>query len=355
MDTLKRLQEKMKRYGMDAALIMSDEQRFYLSGFKSSAGFMVVFTDSAYLFVDSRYFEAAKLRAAQLSYEVRLYRGKATEYITALMKEKGLSVLYFEDDLISFAGFRALHMGLTGIELKQMGSFISDLRMIKTLRELENIRRAQKESEDALMRVMGKIGAGMTEREVALMLEWEIRTRGMDASFDFIVASGENSSKPHAVPTDRKLQRGDFLTIDFGAKYMGYCADMTRTFAIGKPSDEMRRVYEVVREAKCAAERMIRAGLKGSEIDRAARSVIEEAGYGAAFGHSLGHGVGVVVHEQPNFAPMYEREIPEGAVVSVEPGIYLEGRFGVRIEDLVFVDEDEAVSLNTMTTELIEL
>ncbi|MBQ3378553.1 MAG: aminopeptidase P family protein [Clostridia bacterium] len=355
MDTLKRLQEKMRRFGMPAALILSDEQRFYLSGFKSSAGFMLVFQNDAYLFVDSRYYEAAKLCAASLSYEVRLFRGKITSYITALMKDKNISVLYFEDDLISFADFRALHMALEKIELKQMGAFISDLRMIKTVRELENIRRAQKESEDALMRVMGRIGEGMTEREIALMLEWEIRTRGMDASFDFIVASGQNSSKPHAVPTDRRLKRGDFLTIDFGAKYKGYCADMTRTFSIGSPSDEMRSVYETVREAKNAAERIIRAGLKGSEIDRAARAIIEEAGYGAAFGHSLGHGVGVVVHEQPNFAPMYEREIPGGAVVSVEPGIYLEGRFGVRIEDLVFVDEDAAVSLNSMTTELIEL
>ncbi|MBR2742732.1 MAG: aminopeptidase P family protein [Clostridia bacterium] len=355
MDTLKRLQDKMKRYGMPAALILSDEQRFYLSGFKSSAGFMVIFQDDAYLFVDSRYFEAAKLCAASLSYEVSLFRGKIIPYITKLLNDKNISTLYFEDDLISFADFRALHMSLEKIELKQMGSFISDLRMIKTARELEYIRRAQKESEDALMRVMGRIGAGMTEREAALMLEWEIRTRGMDASFDFIAAGGENSSKPHAVPTDRKLKKGDFLTIDFGAKYMGYCADMTRTFAIGTPTDEMRHVYEVVRSAKIAAERVIRAGLKGSEIDRAARAVIEEAGYGANFGHSLGHGVGVVVHEQPNFAPMYEREIPEGAVVSVEPGIYLEGRFGVRIEDLVFVDEDEAVSLNSMTTELIVL
>lgn len=355
MDTLIRLQDKMKRCGIPAALIVSDEQRFYLSGFKSSAGFMLVFQDDAFLFVDSRYFEAAKQRAKDLSYEVRIYKGKMSEIIIKAMSEKKLSTLYFEDDLISFAQFRALNMSLDNVELKHLGTFISDLRIVKTPRELEYIRRAQKESEDALLRVMEDIREGVREIDIALKLEWDLRSRGMETSFDFIVVSGENSSKPHGVPSERRFRRGDFVTIDFGAKYEGYCADMTRTFCIGKPTDEMRCIYNVVNEAKEAAQSVIRANLTGSYIDAAARDIIKRAGYGENFGHSLGHGVGVAIHEQPNFAPSYDKEIPEGAVVSVEPGIYLEGRFGVRIEDLVLVTKTGFENLNSMKTSLIEL
>jgi Xaa-Pro aminopeptidase len=200
------------------------------------------------------------------------------------------------------------------------------------------------------------IQPGATEKEIAAYLEYQMLCLGAEKkSFDTIVASGPNGSKPHAVPSDRKVQQGEFVTIDFGCMVHGYCSDTTRTVAVGEPSQEMRQVYDTVLRAQLAGIAAARAGVTGKEVDAAARRVIEDAGYGEYFGHSFGHSLGIEIHENPNFASSNDQPMPAGAVVSAEPGIYLPGRFGVRIEDVVILTDDGCVDLTKAPKELIIL
>jgi Xaa-Pro aminopeptidase len=213
---------------------------------------------------------------------------------------------------------------------------------------------AQRIAESALEELLGEIAVGMTEKEIAARLQYLMVTAGAEKlSFDTIVASGPNSSMPHAVPTERRIENGDFLTIDFGCVYHGYCSDMTRTFAVGSVSDEMRAVYDTVLEAQLAGIAAAKAGVSGKEIDGAAREVIEKAGYGPYFGHSFGHSLGIDIHENPNASPGNNEPMPVGAVISAEPGIYLPGRFGVRIEDVLVLEESGCRNITAFPKELL--
>ena len=215
---------------------------------------------------------------------------------------------------------------------------------------------AQRIAERAFDEVLGEIKPGMTEREIAAELVYRMLRNGAEnISFDPIVVTGAKTSMPHGVPGDRKVQRGDFLTMDFGCIYKGYCSDMTRTVAIGGVSDEMKAVYNIVLKAQLAGIAAAKAGLKGREIDAAARKVIDEAGYGEYFGHGFGHGIGLEVHEEPNAGPVSEALMEPGVVISAEPGIYLPGRFGVRIEDVIIITENGCENITTAKKELIIL
>jgi Xaa-Pro aminopeptidase len=235
-------------------------------------------------------------------------------------------------------------------------NLLDNLRAAKDEAEIETMKKAQKITDDAFKAVLNFIRPGMTEQEVAARLVYEMMRLGAQAvSFDPIVAAGPNGSKPHAIPGDRVLENGMFVTMDFGCKVDGYCSDMTRTVAIGQPDEEMERVYETVLAAQKAGINAARAGVTGREIDAAAREVIVQAGYGEYFTHSFGHSLGIDIHEAPNANAREEREMPVGAVISAEPGIYIPGKFGVRIEDVLILKEGGCENITRSPKNLIIL
>ena len=241
-------------------------------------------------------------------------------------------------------------------ELLPASELLWQLRAVKDAQELEAMVSAQRIAERALDDILGELRPGVSEKEIAARLQYLMLHYGAsDMSFDPIVVSGPNGSLPHGVPSERLLRQGEFVTMDFGCVYQGYCSDMTRTVAIGFATDEMRTVYQTVLDAQRAGIAAARAGVTGREVDGAARAVITAAGYGDYFGHSFGHGVGVEIHESPNAAPSHEAPLPAGAVIYAEPGIYLPGKLGVRIEDVILLTEDGCRNLTEAPKELLIL
>ena len=239
-------------------------------------------------------------------------------------------------------------------ELVPASGFMHRLRGQKDAQELERLEQAQRIAEKALTQILMELRPDVTEKEIAARLQYLMLHFGAEKmSFDPIVASGPNGSMPHAVPTDRKIREGEFVTMDFGCVYGGYCSDMTRTVCVGQPTEEMRQVYDVVLSAQLAGIAAARAGAAGAKIDGAARHVIEQAGYGEFFGHSFGHGVGVEIHESPNASPANDKPMAAGSVISAEPGIYLPERFGVRIEDVIVLTEDGCRNITKAPKELL--
>ncbi len=339
----------------EAALIMSQSNRLYFTGFDADNGALWLTRDEACFLTDSRYTEAARRVIGDLPCVCS--NGLFADTI-AMLKKRGVAKLYTEDSL-TLAEHRRLFRAATGIELESDSTLcrrIRDERSVKDAQEIALIRRAQAVTEAGFDYILPRITAGRTEKEIALDLEMFMRREGADSvAFDFIVASGENGSLPHAVPGDRVVRCGDFVTLDFGATVDGYRSDMTRTVAVGEIGDEQRLVYDTVLAAQTACLASLRAGMSGEEGDVLARDVIASAGYGEAFGHSTGHGVGIDIHEWPNLSPRSPELLRAGSVVTVEPGIYLEGRFGVRIEDMVWLKEDGCVNLTNSPKALIIL
>ncbi len=258
----------------------------------------------------------------------------------AALQEVGVRRLGAEEEKLSHARFLALEKDL-GLPLRSAQQILSALRASKTPEEIDSMIRAQRISEAALEETLQLIRPGMTEKEVAAELVYRMLRHGSEGnSFDPIVVTGANTSMPHGVPGDTVIREGDFVTLDFGSLKDGYCSDMTRTVAVGYATEEMRSIYGIVLEAQLAGIAAARAGIPGKEIDGAARAVIQKAGYGAYFGHGFGHSLGLDIHEAPNANPAGEAIMPVGAAVSAEPGIYLPGRFGVRIEDVMILRED---------------
>ena len=339
--------------GVDAALVTSGHNRRYLTGFPSSAG-MVLFTrEAAWFLTDFRYIEAA--RRAVRGMECVEYSSLA-ETLPAMAARLGLHTVIVEDEGLSMAEYRRLSAMLPDVELKSgvLDGLLRECRLMKTPEELEKIKAAQALTEYGFEHILPFIRPGRTEREVALELEFLIRNQGAEGvAFDCIVVSGANSSLPHGVPGDKEIEPGDFVTMDFGARVDGWHSDMTRTVAVGSCSEEQRRVYDTVLRAQLAALSVLRAGLPCAEGDAAARNVIRAAGYGDCFGHATGHGVGVEIHEEPRLSPRAGDEILRaGTVVTVEPGIYLPGRFGVRIEDMASITEEGCENLTKSPKEL---
>ncbi len=318
----------------DAALITCPLNCRYIGHVDYTDGFLLITAENAYLFADSRYIEVAK-RDASKEFEVMLMSGRRFSQIKALLKEG--SVIGYEDNVMTCAELAAYKDAMPEYGFAPIGGIAEKLRDVKDEFEKESIIKAQRIAEKALDHVLGMITPEMTERDVALELDYFMRKNGSEGlAFDTIAVSGANSSLPHGVPSDKKLGSG-FLTMDFGAKYNGYCSDMTRTVCIGKPDDDMRRLYDTVLTAQCAALDFIAAGKKCSDADKAARDIIDGAGYKGLFGHSLGHGVGLYIHEGIHVSPRSEQILTAGNVVTLEPGIYIEGKYGVRIEDMVYV------------------
>lgn len=354
MNNFEKIQQAIKNSDMEALILTSPSNRRYAAGFSSTSGVCVVTEEKSYFFIDSRYFEAAEKEVQGA--EVRIVGGKTTYYdvINKVIAEHDAKVVGFEENSLTVARFRAYEEKLHA-KLVPAQKILDDLRAVKSEDELKLMIQAQRIAEKSFCEVLGLINTEMTERELVTELVYRMMKNGAeDKSFDPIVVSGRKSSIPHGEAGNEKIGKG-FLTIDFGAKYKGYCSDTTRTLCIGKPTDEMVKVYHTVLEAQLAGIAEAKAGKAGAEIDGAARRIIKDAGYGEYFGHAFSHSLGIDIHEVPTCAPSSKDMIPAGAVISAEPGIYIPGKFGVRIEDVLFITETGSRNITNLPKELIVL
>ena len=321
---------------IDAMLITKRENVRHLTGFSGSAGVCVVYPDKKYLFTDFRYKEQSAIEASDC--EIIIINDKYSIELKKLLEEKSTKTVGFEPDDLSYSQFESFSEICESFIPN--GEFTDDLRLIKTPYEIECISKASEIAQDAFCETLKYIKPGISEMDVACELDYRMRRLGASGnSFETIAVAGPNSSLVHGKPSDYKLQCGDFLLMDFGCLFNGYCSDMTRTVAIGEISEKKRCVYNIVLKAQLAALETVKPGVLASDVDKAARDIIKEAGFGENFGHALGHGVGLEVHEEPRLSAKSDVILKPGMVVTVEPGIYIEGEFGVRIEDLVVVTD----------------
>lgn len=355
MNMIKRLQKDLPD-DVDAALITSDVNRRYYTGMKSTAGILFITRKKAILIIDFRYIEDARHTVRDC--EVML-QDKPYEQLKTLVKEEKVQKIAIEGNHMSVLEFEMLRKKLGRVEVSPFGldKVIFSHRAVKTARELIMMREAQGIADKAFEELLNFIEVGVTEREVAAELEYLMRSYGGEGvSFDTIAVSGKNSSMPHGLPTDKPIEAGDLLTMDFGTRYKDYCSDTSRTVAIGHVSDEQKKAYDTVLKAQKRAFKAIKAGAKCSDVDFAARDFIEnDAGYKDCFGHGLGHSLGLEIHEEPRFSPSSEDVLSVGNVLSVEPGIYIQGKFGIRIEDVVIVSESGFENITKSPKELIIL
>lgn len=358
MTQLKRFQDALAKSNFDCAIISSELNQRYLSDFDYTDGYILISPDKAYMLTDFRYIEAA--RASVKDFEVIIPSAPMLKALAELVSNEKYNRIAVEESSLSCEQFERIKKELP-IECELLhgaSKMLINQRAIKLDYEIERIAKAQAITDAAFLHILDFISYDVTEREVALELEFFMRKMGAEATaFDTIAVSGCASALPHGVPSDVKLRQG-FLTMDFGAKYMGYCSDMTRTVVIGKADVEIKKVYNTVLRAQTEALDKIHGGMLCRDADEIARSIIREAGYGGAFGHSLGHGVGVYIHESPNLSPRADEtsRLVAGNVVTVEPGIYLEGRFGCRIEDMIAINPDGTVNNFTKSSkELMEI
>ncbi len=342
----------------EAALITSPVSRMYLTEFSSSDGFLFLTREKAFFFLDSRYFEMACLfqEKGEMPKEITLRSDRFFPALEEIVTENKIERIFFEDRFVTVSTLSSLEKKYPKLSFLPLEDRIEKMRIVKSREEIEKIAAAQKLAEAAFSYVLPRLNTNRTENDVAAEIEYFMKKNGASGpSFSTICVSGSRSSLPHGTPTEAFLTKNSFVTMDFGCVLDGYASDMTRTVCLGKASEEMRLVYDTVLKAQKNAILSVRAGVTGKDADLAARGVIEKAGFGEYFGHSTGHGIGLEVHEAPSFSPSYEKKIPCGAVLSVEPGIYLPGKFGVRIEDLVAVEENGCRNLNFAPKELIEL
>ena len=354
MNHLKQIAARLPEYGLDAMLLNSEPGEYYAVGFHGE-GNVVVTAQGCFYFTDSRYIEAANhlITGAEIAMtgRSRNYRAMVQEVVNRCRIRK----LGFEEGYLSVADYNLWKEGLTA-ELVPAQKLVNSLRAAKDEGEIALMTKAQEITDRAFDEILKFIRPGMTEQEIAAKLQYDMLRFGAEKmSFDPIVVSGPNGSLPHGIPSAKQVQQGEFITMDFGCKYGGYCSDMTRTVALGEPTGEMRKVYQTVLEAQLAGIAVTKAGVPGKSIDAAARKVIEDAGYGEYFGHGYGHSLGIEIHESPNANTRDETLLPVGAVVSAEPGIYLPGKFGVRIEDVTVLTADGCMVLTKSPKELIIL
>lgn len=353
---IQRLIDKMKGLEVDAILLSSGYNRRYISGFTGSSAYLYISRNQQMLLTDFRYITQATAQCPD--FQVVDYRkeGGLIETLDRYLQEDEVKACGFEGNQMTYGEFKIFEEKLPRIEWKTIGNVVEELRMIKTPEELVLLRQASKIGDDAFTHMLDFIQPGMTEKEIGLELEFTMRRLGADGlSFESIIASGLNGALPHARPSDKKVQKGELLTMDFGCIYQGYCSDMTRTVAIGEVSDKLKEIYEVVWKAHMESLAALRPGVPGKDIDAVARDIIAEAGYGDYFGHGLGHSVGLEVHESPNLNAKEERILQVNMLETIEPGIYIEGIGGVRIEDLAVLTETGAESLVTSEKKLIVL
>lgn len=356
MANTERVKEAVARAGLDAVLLMDDRDIYYATGFLPTDSAALVGAEGAWLVTDSRYIEAAQKQAAPGVEVLLTTRERPLGAILRELADRlGIEKLGAEEEKLSHALYLRMERTL-GRELLPAQELLVSLRSCKTEEELRSLVAAQRIAEKALEEVLPLLKPGAVEREIAAEITYRMRLHGAEGnSFDPIVVTGAKSSMPHGVPGDERIAAGDFVTMDFGCVKDGYCSDMTRTVAVGSATDEMRNVYYTVLEAQKAGIAAARPGVPGADIHNAAAKVIADAGYGAYFGHGFGHSLGLDIHEQPSASPANLRPMPEGAVISAEPGIYLPGKFGVRIEDVLYLTGDGCENITKAPKDLLIL
>ena len=351
-----KLKEVLQNKKLDAILVSDGYNMRYLSGFTGATGYLLITKNSKTLFTDSRYTIAAKGQAPDyMVVEV----GSSRDYcavINQVLVAEQVRVLGFEALQVRYSEYMNLKERLKVKELVPLKDELARLRRIKTKEEIACMRQAEHIGDLAFEEVLHHIRPGVTEMEIAAKLEYIMKLNGADKlSFETIVASGVNSSKPHAEPSNRKIEKGDFVTMDFGCVYKGYCSDMTRTVVVGRANKQQKEIYSTVLKAQLAVLDMLTPGLRGKDYDTVARTIIYEAGYEGFFGHGLGHSVGLEIHENPRFSMLEEDIIEPGMIMTVEPGIYIPDFGGVRIEDMVVITEESYENFAHSSKELIEL
>jgi len=341
LDRIQKLRAGFAEKDIDGMFISQADNRYYLSGLRSTAGWLVITAAKQILAVDFRYIEQAKRQASD--YEI--FRANTfSEWFPQLLRELNIKKLGFEAGDVTYSFYRqmteALQKAGSDVQLIHTDGLVEALRVIKEPEEIDLTIKAIEISDRAIVRAQEVVRAGMTELELAWEIEKFMRENGSESvPFELIVAAGTNAALPHAHPSDYVINEGEPIVIDIGAKYKGYASDLTRTICVGQPDAQFRKIYDIVLGAQLAAEAIIKEGMTGEEADAIARTVIQEAGYGEMFGHSLGHGIGLATHENPRLGMKSPDKLVNGMVFSIEPGIYLPEWGGVRIEDTVVMDK----------------
>jgi Xaa-Pro aminopeptidase len=355
MSNLARLRSALANNGFSAALVSSPTNVFWLTGFTGSFGYVVVTAFDAVFLTDSRYTIQAQEQVSDI--EIRSFATPKTgvQALGEIFADLGILELGFESVNTTYAQFLGWEEKFEKVSLKPLGDIVENLRMIKSEAEIAKIRRSCELTDACFSHLIRMIQPGISEHEIQLEMEFFIRRQGGHMAFEPIVVSGPNSARPHGKATDKQLALGEFVTMDFGAKLDGYCADMTRTVVVGKADDRTREVYNQVLKAQLASIDMMKAGVVAESVDAKAREVFDELGLAKYFGHGLGHGLGILVHDTGRLGVGSKTVLEPGQVWTVEPGVYLEGWGGCRIEDNVVVTETGVINLTGSTKELLEL
>lgn len=352
LNRLKTLKENMLAMGLDGLVVTDRADIFYLSGLESS-NCLILISEKNILLTDSRYILAA--RCAQECFELREINSSLEKEAGAIIRELGFKRVGVQDMSLSLAAYMELSQGAQG-EFLPVGEMLKRQRALKSKNELEAIKRAQAVTDFSFNKLLDYLRPGISEKDIACELEYIMRRNGADGlAFETIAAAGENGAKPHAQPGGCIIKSGAFLTLDFGAKKEGYCSDMTRTVALGEPGKELRKLYQIVLDAHNRAKERLKPGADTKDIDYSARGYIEAQGYGKYFGHGLGHGVGIEIHELPVLSYRRQSVLEPGNVVTIEPGIYVPGLGGVRIENMCFITESGYEDITRSDNNLIIL
>ncbi len=347
---LMKLREQMQKRELDSLLVTNPYNLRFITGFTGTAGLALITPNDAWFITDFRYTEQAGEQVKEFKV-VQAQKGLLDE-VARIAQEAAVERLAFEQDYMTFATYSQYQEKLSAT-LEPVSGLIEQLRMVKAPEEIDVLKAAAKIADDAFEHICTYIKPGMTELQVSNELEFFMRAQGAtSSSFDIIVASGLRSALPHGVASDKKIEQGDLITLDFGALYQGYVSDITRTVAVGEPSDKLKEIYQVVLDSQVLALENIKPGMTGIEADAIARDYIKSKGYGEAFGHSTGHGIGLEVHEGPGLSFRSETVLEPNMAVTVEPGIYLPGIGGVRIEDDILITETGNVRLTHSSKEL---
>ncbi|MFZ5353658.1 MAG: M24 family metallopeptidase [Bacillota bacterium] len=357
MSRIKKLLELLKGKDIDGMLLIKDSNIRYLSGYTGTDSYIIISEKGNSFITDARYTEQAEAECPD--FEVVRWKAPAlglTETFNVICSRHGIKKLAFEKDKVTFDLYEKLKSDLENVELIPTIGIVEGIRYVKVQAEVEHIKKAAAIADEAFNEILGYIKPGVSEKYIANELQYIIKKKGADdIAFSCIIASGKNSSLPHAIPSDKLIEQGDFVTLDFGAKYKGYRSDMTRTVVVGKADDKQKEIYNIVKAAQELGVKAVKAGISGKAPDDQARNLITAAGYGPYFGHGLGHGLGLEIHEEPFLNPSCTSILQPGNTLTIEPGIYIPGWGGVRIEDTVAVTDNGAEILTKSSKELIEL
>lgn len=352
MNKIHKLRKMFKENNIDGMLISSNYNRRYITGFTGTAGVVLISENEAKFITDFRYVEQANEQAT--GFEVIEHQKPIIEEVANQLKLMGIKKLGFEKTHVTYSTYEEYEKNFLQVELTPVSGLIEKLRLIKETQEIKILKEAAQIADAAFDHIIQYIKPGLTELEVSNELEFFMRRAGaVSSSFDIIVASGIRSALPHGVATNKVIKKGELVTLDFGAYYKGYCSDITRTIAVGKPSSELEKIYNTVYEAQMRGMSGIKPGITGKQADALTRDYIREQGYGEYFGHSTGHGLGMEVHEGPGLSMKSDTILEPGMVVTVEPGIYISGVGGTRIEDDTVITENGNESLTHSTKELL--